>query len=254
MTAAELVRALGGRHGMAKCPVHDDRTPSLSIRDGKSGPLVTCHAGCDRRDVIAALRDRGLWPEREDDQPVRRRRRAPAPRPAPEPEAQPVTPVPDDAPMPNWRRLFGVEPSDFWDWKSLDERLLMFTARVERPGRGKVVLPVTWWGEEWRIKALPPPRPLYFLPHLTDRPEAPVLVVEGEKAACAAARIFERRICMTWSGGGNAVHLADWSPLRGRSVTVWPDADDPGRATGEKVAAAVHRAGAREVRIVRTAA
>jgi hypothetical protein len=33
MTAAVLVKALGGRHGMARCPAHDDREPSLSVRD-----------------------------------------------------------------------------------------------------------------------------------------------------------------------------------------------------------------------------
>ena len=47
---------------MARCPAHDDREPSLSISAGKDGKvLVRCHAGCDQRDVIAALRARGLW-------------------------------------------------------------------------------------------------------------------------------------------------------------------------------------------------
>ena len=46
---------------MARCPVHDDRDPSLSIaeRDGKV--LVHCFAGCPQEDVIAALRARGSW-------------------------------------------------------------------------------------------------------------------------------------------------------------------------------------------------
>ena len=36
---------------MACCPVHDDRSPSLSISAGKDGKvLVRCHAGCDQRD------------------------------------------------------------------------------------------------------------------------------------------------------------------------------------------------------------
>jgi hypothetical protein len=48
---------------MARCPVHDDRSPSLSISAGTDGMvLVRCHAGCDQRDLIAALRGRGLWP------------------------------------------------------------------------------------------------------------------------------------------------------------------------------------------------
>jgi len=66
MTAEEIAQALGGRKvggtWMACCPVHDDRTPSLSINSGNDGKvLVHCHAGCDQRDVIAVLRRRGLW-------------------------------------------------------------------------------------------------------------------------------------------------------------------------------------------------
>jgi putative DNA primase/helicase len=66
MTAETIARALGG-HGvgatwMARCPVHEDRSPSLSISAGKGGEvLVRCHAGCDQRDLIAALQERGLW-------------------------------------------------------------------------------------------------------------------------------------------------------------------------------------------------
>jgi hypothetical protein len=47
---------------MARCPAHDDRKPSLSIGEGQDGTvLVHCHAGCDQRDVIAALNASGLW-------------------------------------------------------------------------------------------------------------------------------------------------------------------------------------------------
>ena len=46
---------------MARCPAHDDRDPSLSIRDSDGKVLVRCHAGCGQRDVIAALMSRGLW-------------------------------------------------------------------------------------------------------------------------------------------------------------------------------------------------
>jgi len=47
---------------MARCPAHEDREPSLSITDANGGVvLVRCHAGCDQRDVIAVLRDRGIW-------------------------------------------------------------------------------------------------------------------------------------------------------------------------------------------------
>jgi hypothetical protein len=68
MTAETIARALGGHRAgagwTARCPAHDDRTPSLSLTDTKDGKLlVRCHAGCDQKDVIAALRGRGLWSE-----------------------------------------------------------------------------------------------------------------------------------------------------------------------------------------------
>ncbi len=61
-----VARALGGRKvgaaWMARCPAHDDREPSLAITAGRDGKvLVRCHAGCDQRAVIAALRVRGIW-------------------------------------------------------------------------------------------------------------------------------------------------------------------------------------------------
>ena len=52
---------------MARCPVHDDRSPSLSISTGKDGNvLVHCHAGCSQSEVISALIDRRLWDARCD--------------------------------------------------------------------------------------------------------------------------------------------------------------------------------------------
>ena len=68
MKANTVAKALGGRKAgggwMARCPAHDDRKPSLSIRDAREGKvLVRCHAGCDQGQLIAALRSRGLWEE-----------------------------------------------------------------------------------------------------------------------------------------------------------------------------------------------
>ena len=65
MTARTIVHALGGRwsgtSGMARCPAHRDRTRSLSVsgRDGRV--LWHCFTGCDQRDVMAALKVRGLF-------------------------------------------------------------------------------------------------------------------------------------------------------------------------------------------------
>jgi len=75
MTSAEnLAKALGGRKAgagwMARCPAHDDKTPSLSISESTGRLLVHCHAGCDQEQVIDALRARGLWGQ--NDQTVTR--------------------------------------------------------------------------------------------------------------------------------------------------------------------------------------
>ena len=71
MTAEILARVLGGRrtgnHWMAPCPTHEDREPSLSIRDSDNGKvLVHCHAGCDQSLVIGELRSRGMWDNARD--------------------------------------------------------------------------------------------------------------------------------------------------------------------------------------------
>jgi hypothetical protein len=50
---------------MARCPAHEDRTASLSVTERDGCVLVHCHSGCAQADVIAALRARGLWPERK---------------------------------------------------------------------------------------------------------------------------------------------------------------------------------------------
>lgn len=48
---------------MARCPAHDDSTPSLSISEAPDGKLlVHCHAGCSQAAVIDALRAANLWP------------------------------------------------------------------------------------------------------------------------------------------------------------------------------------------------
>jgi hypothetical protein len=52
-----------GKRANVHCPAHDDEHPSLSIDEGAKGfPVVHCHAGCHQTEVIAILRERGLWP------------------------------------------------------------------------------------------------------------------------------------------------------------------------------------------------
>ena len=86
MNARSLTAALGGKwlrsYGTACCPVHDDRRPSLKIVDGENGePILHCFAGCNWRDVKAALRRDGLLLKRVDPEshrePLRKARAEP---------------------------------------------------------------------------------------------------------------------------------------------------------------------------------
>lgn len=55
LKAAGLGPRRSGGQWMARCPCHEDRTPSLSatVRDGRV--LVYCHAGCPGKAILAAL-------------------------------------------------------------------------------------------------------------------------------------------------------------------------------------------------------
>lgn len=71
LTAGEIAHALHGRRSgkrwMVRCPAHQDKTPSCSISDDASGKiLVHCFSGCPQQDVIEALRQKGLWPEKQE--------------------------------------------------------------------------------------------------------------------------------------------------------------------------------------------
>ncbi|OYW87146.1 MAG: virulence-associated protein E [Sphingobium sp. 32-64-5] len=56
----DIVGMLGGSWSghvaICRCPAHADSNPSLSIRQGDRGILVTCFAGCSRDDVLRELR------------------------------------------------------------------------------------------------------------------------------------------------------------------------------------------------------
>lgn len=69
--------------------------------------------------------------------------------------------------------------------------------------------------------------PLYGLDVLAARPSDKVLIVEGEKCKNAADNSpeFADFVVVTWCGGAGNWHLSDWTPLRGRRVVLFPDAD-----------------------------
>src|SRR5271166_3296170 len=116
-----------------------------------------------------------------------------------------VSPVPADAPPPPTRHFGHGEPTATWTYRDASGAELCRILRFEFPDRRKEFCPRTLWrnakGLRWRWQALPAPRPLYGLDRLASRPDAPVIVCEGEKAADAAARIFPEHVAVTSPGG-----------------------------------------------------
>lgn len=83
---------------------------------------------------------------------------------------------------------------------------------------------------QWRAGSIPAPRPVLNLPKILAHPEAPVIVVEGEKAHDAAwkwAATWSPGAIVTTSlnGATNAKH-SDWSWAKDRRILIWPDADE----------------------------
>jgi putative DNA primase/helicase len=69
MDARAITKALGGKwqghYGLCRCPAHDDRTPSMKVRDDRrksDGIDVHCFTGCDWRNIKAELGKYGLLP------------------------------------------------------------------------------------------------------------------------------------------------------------------------------------------------
>lgn len=56
----EGVKSTGAGRWIARCPAHDDRSPSLTIRETDDGmTLVKCWAGCEFSEIVRAA---GLQP------------------------------------------------------------------------------------------------------------------------------------------------------------------------------------------------
>jgi hypothetical protein len=110
--------------------------------------------------------------------------------------------------------------------------------------------PITGAAPQWRWESPTGKRPLYGLDRLANRPAAPVVVTEGEKAADAVTRLLPTHVAMTSPNGSKSAARADWSPLAHRTVVIWPDADEPGSDYAKAVARLVRAAGAASVTVV----
>lgn len=119
------------------------------------------------------------------------------------------------------------DPARVWAYHDAQGDELFYVLRYET-AEGKTFAPLSWSESKQAFvnKAWPDNRPLMGLPDLQARPDAPVLIVEGEKSRDAAMKIAGHiYVVMTWQGGSNAFAKTDWSVLSGRKVLIWPDRD-----------------------------
>lgn len=180
-----------------------------------------------------------------------RQRKKPSPK---QPDWRVVRPVPGDAPAPpDTHYRFGAA-SATWEYRDEQGRMLGRVCRFDLAEGGKQILPQAFMEhksgtQEWRWKSLDHPRPLYGLDRLGNREI--VLLTEGEKAADAAAQLLPPEIvAMTWSGGANSIGKADFSPLAGRHVILWPDNDPAGVQAMQGVAKVLESIGVKQVSTV----
>lgn len=242
-----------GKEFKGCCPFHAENTPSFYVSPAKG--FVHCF-GCgahhdvigfvqryENVDFIEACKRLG---HTGDFKPAR----VAAPvRPLPPPDAiwVPLLPVPDGVPdlltdrgwtVPLWNpkreRFTRFRPARADAYRDAENRLLGYVLRCEFPD-GKITPTVTWCvgpdgAQQWCVQHFPRPRPLLGLDDLHARPDAPVIIVEGEKCRAACAGALPDYVAISWPGGSKGIPYVNWAPLRGRDVVLWPDADEPGRS------------------------
>ena len=205
----------------AGCPFHHDRTPSLRINIQKGG--FVCHgSGAKGGDVldfhrrrysmssVSAAKDLGALEESV----------APARRPenAKEPAKRLAKPTLDE----------GLNPAALHVYRDAYGRELYWKIRVKHPAtKEKWFRPMRFDGRTF-VSGEPKfenGKPLYGLQLLASRAREVVLVCEGESCADALQKLG--LVAITF-GGATSDSAADWKPLAGRDILIWPDLGDAG--------------------------
>lgn len=129
------------------------------------------------------------------------------------------------------------------EYQNEDGTVAGWRIRLKNDVGEKWIRPMHLNGHGYELGDPPAPaagRPLYRLPDLLADPAATVWIVEGEKCADVLAGLG---IVATTSGSASSAAGADWVPLQGRTVVIWPDNDAPGRKYAEDVAGRLHALG-----------
>jgi hypothetical protein len=210
---------------------------SVNLLSGKWADFATSERGGDLIGLYAAIHEISMgdaYRELSDEAPASDV--PPKPRLV-KPQRQVIVPVPSQSADCDCVHNSYGPPSQRWTYFDGDGNVLGYVARYDPPGQRKQIIPWTFASDGWGMGQWPVPRPLYRLQELEARHEDAVLIVEGEKAADAAAALAgSPYVATTWPGGAQALGRADWKILQGRRVLLWPDADEAGIAAMRRLA------------------
>jgi hypothetical protein len=190
----------------AICPAHDDKKPSLSIRQGTNGKvLLYCHAGCSKENILRALNL--TWKD--------------------------ICGYDTVNPSGNGER-HAPEIEKTYDY--VDENSNLVFQVVRRAGKRFIQRrpdpdnPGQWLYSTSGIRKV-----LYNLPRVIDAVTAglPVYIVEGEKDADNLTAIG---LTATTNPGGSGKWKQEYSEvLKGAHIIVLPDNDPPGVAHAKAI-------------------
>jgi hypothetical protein len=268
-TGHHIVQALGGRwhghSGMARCPAHEDGTPSLHVTETRDGVvLVKCFGGCEQGAVLDALRARDLWPGREETAP-RAPRQTPRPGPSEDEiaraklarrvwqEAEPIDGTPAESYL-RWRgiRLDMPPTLRFAPYlrHPLGRDLPALVCAVQDPAGRVTAVQRIYLQEDGRGKAdIEPAKcslgPLYVGAVRLGRPGRVMGLCEGPETGLSAMQRFRLPV---WCALGATRLPSVWLPDECRHVIVFADPGKAGQEAAERVAD-LHRGWGRTVDI-----
>lgn len=213
--------------------------------DDAKGDMLDLWAAVHNVKLGDAAKAAGTWLG-IGDAPVRLPPAARSAMPAQAPaEARAEAPVDPDSDA--IRARMRERPDIKWEYKHAGGDVFVTTYRWNAlPARGlpKIVRP--WDGKTW---AMPEgERPILYLAEVLSE-VGPVVVCEGEKTADALRDAGFT--ATTNAGGSNAIRRADWTPLRGKDVVIWPDNDGAGKKYAETLVDILRDVGAASARVVK---
>lgn len=119
------------------------------------------------------------------------------------------------------------ENEGIWEYKNLNGDLLLYVVRYLLKSGKKAFKPVFFQNGEWCYTGYQSAfKPIYRLEFFDS--SKPTLIVEGEKTADYASKLFPEYNVLSWMGGANSAGKANWDFLEGRLVYILPDNDKAG--------------------------